>query len=114
MKEEKSQDILKAGTGFVVGLQETLRDFQKRGYIENLSAKFDHFECRMGEIKIYPSDISVDQIVRFENASDPNDNSILFAIRSKCGVRGVFVDSFGVYHTDLSPELERKLRDHPH
>lgn len=109
-----AQDVMKAGTGFVASLPDTLRALQAKGYTENLTAKFDHFESQMGKIKIYPQDMSVDEVVRFENASDPDDNSILFAIRSNDGVKGVFVDSFGVYHTELSPDLDRKLKDHPH
>ena len=34
---------------------------------------------------------------RFEGASDPDDMAILYAILSKCGLRGTLADAFGVY-----------------
>lgn len=109
-----AQDAMEAGTGFGVSLRECLRRLRDKGYTENLTPMFDHFECQMGAIRIEPRDLIVDELVRFENSSDPDDNAILFAIRNSAGIKGVFVDSFGVYHTELSHELDQKLKDHPH
>jgi len=43
-----------------------------------------------------PENLSVDETVRFEGASDPEDQAVLFALRSRDDrVRGTFVASFG-------------------
>ncbi len=112
--DQKALDAMKAGTGFVASLRDSICDLQKQGYTENLSAAFDHFESQMGKYSFYPAGFTVDLMVRFENSSDPDDQAILFAIRSHDGVKGVYVDSYGLYHNELSPELNQKLKDRPH
>ncbi len=112
---ERDQDVFEAGTGFMVSLADTVRKIQSKGYGENLTSKVDHFEARSGEIKLYPVDIRVDEIVRFENTSDPDDQAILYAVSSDSkGVKGIFVESFGVYNEELSSEMTERLKAHPH
>ncbi len=48
--------------------------------------------------KIYePGQIQVNNFFRFEGASDPADNSILYAIETNDGVKGTLVDAYGPY-----------------
>jgi hypothetical protein len=114
--EYNSLDILEAGTGFMVSLYEIVTQLEHKGYSENLAPKGDHFEARSGAIKIYPKDIVVDKVFRFENTSDPDDQAIAYAISApNIGVKGTYVDSYGIYQEDdLSPELLRALRTELH
>ncbi|MGZ5279093.1 MAG: phosphoribosylpyrophosphate synthetase [Pseudobdellovibrionaceae bacterium] len=115
MFESQSKDVMKAGTGFMMQLSDALHSLEKAGYVENLIPRYDHFEARSGEFRIDPQDVVIDDILRFENASDPDDNSIAYAIRSrKSGMKGIYVESYGLYHDDLSNELMAKLQDHKH
>ncbi|HEY8270929.1 MAG TPA: hypothetical protein VIG33_08570 [Pseudobdellovibrionaceae bacterium] len=115
MEKINSLDILEAGTGFMFSLSEALHQLEKKGYSENLSAKTDHFECRSGRFKMYPKDIRVDGIARFENTSDPDDQSILYAISAPSqGLKGVYVESFGIHQDELSKEMIERLKNHPH
>ena len=105
-----NKDMLEAGTGEMVSLSEGIRKWESLGYTENLIPAEDHLSCQMGKIELYPDDIKVDYIIRFENTSDPDDQSILYAISSPSkGVKGLYVDSYGVYHDELSPELSEKI-----
>lgn len=48
--------------------------------------------------KLYkPSDIKHVNFYRFEGASDPADNSILYAIETQDGNMGTLVDAYGPY-----------------
>lgn len=48
--------------------------------------------------KLYgPTEIKVVDFYRFEGASDPADNSILYGIECIDGVKGTLVDAFGPY-----------------
>jgi len=115
MFESQSKDVMKAGTGFMMQLSDALHCLQEAGYVENLIPRYDHFEARSGEIRIDPADITIDDILRFENTSDPDDQSIAYAITSrKNGVKGIYVESYGLYHDDLSNDLMAKLQDHEH
>ena len=44
-----------------------------------------------------PAQVNVLNYYRFEGDSDPADNSILYAIETKDGLRGTLVDAFGPY-----------------
>lgn len=115
MFENKTKDVLRAGTGFMMQLSEALQYMKEDGYVENLIPCYDHFEARSGEIRLDPEDIVIDDIFRFENASDPDDQSIAYAISSrKSDVKGVYVESYGLYHDELSQAMIRKLQDHDH
>lgn len=98
----------------MVTLIDVIRQFEKKGYVENLSPLFDHFECRDGAVKLYANNFEIDDVIRFENSSDPDDQSILYAISSPAqGLKGIFIESYGFYHNDLSTELLQKITHHP-
>ena len=103
------QDQMQAGTGFMMCLSDAIRNLQKKGYTENLVAEYDHF--RINTEMIYPPDFFVDQIVRFENSSDPDDQSILYAVNSeRYGLKGLYVDSYGLYHESLSKSMLERIQ----
>jgi hypothetical protein len=115
MPANETQDVQEAGTGFMMPLVEALHSLQRKGYVENLIPCFDHLEAQSGKYHVFPDDILVDRVYRFENTSDPDDQSIAYAITCpKAGIKGVYVESYGVYHDELSPEMESKLKDHEH
>lgn len=106
-----AKDIQKAGTGFMLQPIEAMRELESKGYDKNLVLKNDHFEIDSGHEKIYPNEFEVDEMVRFENTSDPNDQSILYAISSENhGIKGLFLESFGVYNEDISRSMIEKLK----
>jgi hypothetical protein len=52
--------------------------------------------------KIYdPSEVKITNFYRFEGASDPADNSILYAIEAEDGAKGTLVDAYGPYADPL-------------
>lgn len=42
-----------------------------------------------------PEDMTIGEIVRYEGASDPDDQTILLALCSRCGSRGLYSAAFG-------------------
>lgn len=111
--KEKQRPVLElqAGTGFMMCLTDAIRYLNNIGYTENLGAAYDHISARSGLIKLYPHEIIIDEIFRFENSSDPDDQSILYAISSnKRGIKGLYVDSYGVYHDELSSKLLEQIK----
>lgn len=96
----------------MISLADTIVDLENQGYEENLSADYDHFSCRVRAIELYPTDFEIDKVVRFENSSDPDDQAILYAISSPTKqIRGLFVESYGLYHEELSAEILDKLAE---
>lgn len=115
LDHSRPNDMQEAGTGFMVMPTEAMKALEKKGYVKNLVLKFDHFEVDSGHEKIYPDEFEVDQVVRFENTSDPDDQSILYAISSDPhGLKGLYLESYGLYTEDLSRSMIEKLKAHPH
>lgn len=105
-------DMTRAGTGEMYGLSEAINQLQKRGYVQSLVPRYDHFTCQTGQLKLYPEDIFFDAVMRFENTSDPDDQAILYAISSlNHQLKGLYVESYGLYHDELSPGIIQRIQE---
>ncbi len=62
-------------------------------------------------LKFKPTEFHVDEIYRFEGATNPDDRfCTLLAIRSSTGVKGILVDAYGAYSDSLSQEMAHALK----
>ena len=91
-------------------LSEAINDLKQRGYGYDFNLKPTCLECASLKIEIKPEEFKVDEIYRFEGMSSTDDNSVLYAISSKNGVKGILVDAYGVYAENISEEMRKKLR----
>ncbi len=67
------------------------------GYEEDFKASEEGL-LSLHKEKIYsPNEVHVVNFFRFEGASDPADNSILYVIETNDGVKGTLVDAYGPY-----------------
>jgi hypothetical protein len=89
---------------------EALNGLKQRGYVLDFNLKQNCIACKAIEIDVHPSDFVIDEFYRFEGASNPDDNSIVYAISSKDGMKGTLVDAYGVYADSLSDEMISKLK----
>ena len=83
-------------------MTEAMEELRSRGFTANfefLNQAFRDLESG----KIFTADeLTIVEHYRFEGASDPEDMSVVYAIESSDGTRGVIADAFGAY---ASPEL---------
>ena len=91
-------------------LSEATNDLKKRGYNEDLNLNATCIECPAQNLQLTPEDFRIDEFYRFEGMSNPSDNSIVYAISSKAGIKGVLVDAYGVYAENLNDAMINKLR----
>jgi len=91
-------------------LSEAINDLQTNEYPYDFNLKPECLECASLKIEIRPEDFKVDKIYRFEGMSSTDDNSILYAISSKKGLKGLLVDAYGVYAENISEAMRKKLR----
>ena len=77
-------------------LSDAVRRLQADGYTGNWFATPDHnLACdETGEV-VDPGDVVIDHILRFEGQSDPGDMSILFALQTPAGSKGLYSAPFG-------------------
>jgi hypothetical protein len=90
-------------------LSEAINDLINKGYTYDFNLNPDCIKCASLKIKIHPEDFEVDAFYRFEGMSSTDDNSILYAISSKEGIKGLLVDAYGMYSENLNEEMIQKL-----
>ena len=90
-------------------LSEAINGLKASGYVDDFNLKGDCIECPSLRLQIKPEHFTVDEFHRFEGMSSVDDNSIVFAITSDNGVKGLLVDAYGVYANSLSESMIRSL-----
>lgn len=91
-------------------LVDALQDLKARGYTNDFNLKLQCLECSALNLQLQPEDFKINEMYRFEGDSTPDDNSVLYAIESIDGIKGVLVDAYGTYAEAISPEMAMKLR----
>lgn len=89
---------------------EALHDLKKRGYVEDFNLRPYCLECPRLQLELGAGEFDINEVHRFEGASNPDDNSVVYAISSDQGVKGVLVDAYGTYANSVTPEMARKLK----
>lgn len=90
-------------------LSQAIADLKQRGYTEDLSLQSDCLVCTAKNIEMHPENFTVEEYYRFEGMSNPDDNSLVFAIKSIDGTKGILVDAYGAYAERLTSDMSQKL-----
>ena len=92
-------------------LSEALENLKERGYVYDFNMVSNGLQSSVENevIHLSPNEFEIVEVHRFEGPSSPSDNSILYAIESKSGMKGNLVSAYGVYADTLSAEMIKKL-----
>jgi hypothetical protein len=92
-------------------LSQAIASLRKQGYVEDFNLKQNCLECRQGQLKIFHEEFEIDQVYRFDVMTDPDDQSILYAISSdRYKLKGILVNAYGIYSDPPTDEMIAKLR----
>lgn len=91
-------------------LSTAMTQLLKQGYTYDFNLCSGHIECNSLKLKLHPEDFEVDAMHRFEGMSSTDDNSVIYAISSKKGIKGLLVNADGVYAENISEAMRKKLR----
>lgn len=82
----------------------------EQGYKLDFNLKENCIYCSDSDLVLSPSDFEIDRVFRFEGATNPADQEIVYAISSKCGkYKGVLFNAYGVYADKLSSDMIKRL-----
>jgi hypothetical protein len=94
-------------------LSETINGLKKEGYSKDFNISSECIVCGETNMALSPEDFEIDKVYRFEGATNPDDQSILYAISSKkFNVKGVLVNGYGISADDATNALVAKLNTH--
>ncbi|MFN2261817.1 MAG: phosphoribosylpyrophosphate synthetase [Psychroflexus sp.] len=91
-------------------LSQRMNSLRDKGYTEDFNLVDDIIEHKNKKSKYKIDDFEVDEVYRFEGMSNPADNSILFAISTSDGHKGMLVDGYGITSGQVSKEMLNKLK----
>jgi hypothetical protein len=88
-------------------LTEALIDLHKRDFTYSFNIEEEGARCiETGEV-FKPEDITIEEYHRFEGESNPDDMSVVYAVKTKSGLKGTFIDAYGTYS---NPHTARFLK----
>lgn len=73
-----------------------LHGVEHQGYTDNFKIEGQYMKSIQTGFLYKPEDVRVLNFFRFEGASNPDDNAILYVIETKDGNKGTLVDGYGV------------------
>lgn len=91
-------------------LSVAIQDLQKEGYTEDFNLVEEGIESKNLKKKWKVGELDVVKYYRFEGMTDPGDNTILYLIETKGGIKGLLVDAYGADQSVVSSEMIQKLR----
>lgn len=92
-------------------LSETINGLIKLGYTHDFNIQDECLVCHRTNVTLSPDDFQIDKVYRFEGASDPEYQSVLYAISSsKFNIKGTLVNGYGISSDEKSSKLIEKLR----
>ena len=77
------------------------------GYTANLNVTDNGLFSSETNKNYQPKDIHIVNFFRFEGASDPADNAILYAVELSDGTKGTLTDAYGPYS---DPQVEKFIK----
>ena len=70
---------------------------RERGYTYDFEVENACLYCERISEKFESDDLKITEYYRFEGISDPDDNTIVYAIESNQGHKGILIDAYGAY-----------------
>jgi hypothetical protein len=83
------------------------------GYTENFKVTESGLQSIEHDKTYSPAEVEVINFFRFEGTSNPDDEAVLYVIKTSDGIKGTLTDAYGVY-TDPVVSSFMKNVDHFH
>jgi hypothetical protein len=95
-------------------LWQVMSKLRDRGFRLDFSmAKDGKMLCSSTNREFAPEEVCIDRVYRFEGESDPGDMSVLYALETKTGEKGLFVDAYGAGSSLDCPAFDEFIKKVP-
>jgi len=105
-----TMELTKSGSLF--SMMSTILMLREEGYTFDFRKEPDCIYCLELGVWIMPHEFNIDRCFHFEEVGFPDEDRVLLAISAFENVKGLLVDTFGVYSDNTSVELARKFEKH--
>ncbi len=99
------------GQDTMTPLMNRTQELQAQGFTIDFRVAGESLKVYGSGQSYQPDDLKIVNFFRFEGASDPGDMSILYAIETSDGIKGLLSDAFGTYSDGDVDEFVKKIHD---
>lgn len=89
-------------------LSQATNALTKDGYTESFKAENDKIIGTTSKKKYLPEELEITKYYRFDGMTNPQDDTIVFAIKAKDGAKGTLIMSYSSEHNQ-NIELVKKI-----
>ena len=91
-------------------LAEAIDSLKKEGYTVNFRIIENGIMIDNEKREFKPADVKLEEYHRFEGISNPDDSSILYAVETNSGLKGLVVDSYGATGSEAISEFMNRVK----
>ena len=91
-------------------LVEILETLRKTGYKCDFLLKGGLMHCKDTNEKFTSDELLIEKLYRFEGESNPADMSVVYAVKSSNGTKGIIIDAYGTYEDSGISEFMKKVK----
>lgn len=91
-------------------LSVAINALKEEGFTHDYNLREEGVENKSKGVIHGPDELNVVKYFRFEGKTNPDDSSVLYAIETANGERGLLVDAYGAYSGQISQEMLDKLK----
>lgn len=89
---------------------DAVKGLKERGFALDFNLRENCLVCQ--DRRFNPDDFEIVEVYRFEGATDPADEAVVYAIESKKGDKGILVNGYGPSSDPMTGEMAKKLAIH--
>ncbi len=94
-------------------LSEVVNRLTAAGYTDDFRAEPEGLRAVPSGCIHTPESLIIDEVVRYEGMTNPDDEAIVFALRCDAhGIKGTYVTAYGPQMPALDAEMVRRLSAH--
>lgn len=108
---EKDTEVMQTGKNELETMVSIMQKLEKEGFVTQFKASEKGLESLATGRVYQPSEVKIDSFYRFEGESDPEDNSVLYAIITHDGEKGTLTDGYSNSSDLRVGEFLRKVKE---
>ncbi len=93
-------------------LTEATEKLKERGFTHNFEVdKEGHLKDEDGNV-FFVAQVQLEEFHRFEGMTDPGDTSIVYALKTDSGGKGIVIDAYGADASKRTTDFLNKIEQH--
>jgi hypothetical protein len=91
-------------------LIDAINAMRSKGYNCDFILKDGAMLCKNTKSSFKSYELVIDKVFRFEGNSNPDDMSVLYAVSSLNGTKGIIIDAYGMYEDTEIGEFMKNVK----